>query len=369
MPTTIRTSEPRELLALVPFQLGFQPEESAVVVSLRGPRRRVGLVARVDLTALADPVGGPEVARALVAHLVADGARGVVLVLYSREDRRGSGSAAALAAAEHLADAGQVPLGEPTVWVVTPDGWYGLGCLDLACCPADGRPLAELQSTAVGAEMVVRGAAVAASRADLARVGTAPPAARRSARRAAVRWAAHARAATCPSDLHRWRRDGLTLWRTTLDAAWAARLDARPTVLGRLRAALDDVLVRDAVLLLLLPGTDGLPERVVAGDGGADVGEALRRLVDPSQGVPPDRERCAGAAELLALVAAHAGQGGHAPSTTLLAVLAWWAGDGARAAVLLERALATEPTYRLARLVEEAVACGMPPGWLSGSRP
>ena len=30
MPTTIRTSDPRELLALVPFQLGFQPVESAV---------------------------------------------------------------------------------------------------------------------------------------------------------------------------------------------------------------------------------------------------------------------------------------------------------------------------------------------------
>ena len=34
-PKTIRATEPRELLALIPFQLGFHPTDSVVLVSLR----------------------------------------------------------------------------------------------------------------------------------------------------------------------------------------------------------------------------------------------------------------------------------------------------------------------------------------------
>jgi hypothetical protein len=35
MTTTIRTDSPRELLALIPYQLGFRPTDSLVVVSIR----------------------------------------------------------------------------------------------------------------------------------------------------------------------------------------------------------------------------------------------------------------------------------------------------------------------------------------------
>ncbi|MDT0164337.1 DUF4192 domain-containing protein [Actinotalea sp. AC32] len=368
MTTTIRTSEPRELLALVPFQLGFQPQESAVVISVRAHRSRVGMVARVDLADLSCPVRGPEVARALVAHLVADGARSVVLVVYTAADLRGTDAATATSLVRNVARATEGVLDGPSTWVVTPGGWYGLDCSDDTCCPPGGRPHAELESTAVGAEMVLRGAAVAPSREGLGAVGDASAPARRSARRAAVRWADRARAAASPSELHRWRHAGLVEWRSCLEAARAGRPETRPTVLGRLRASLDDVLVRDAVLLLVVPCEEDLPDRVVAGDAGADVGDALRALVDPAGGVPPDGETCRAVGGVLAGVAAHTTGGRHAPSLTLLAVLAWWSGDGARAAVLLERALEAEPAYRLARLVEEAVVAGMPPGWLARGR-
>ena len=81
--TTIRVREPRELLSLIPHQLGFHPRESAVVVSLREPRGRVGLVARVDLADLGDRDSGPQLARTLVTHLVNDGAGRAVLVVYT----------------------------------------------------------------------------------------------------------------------------------------------------------------------------------------------------------------------------------------------------------------------------------------------
>jgi hypothetical protein len=62
-------------------------------------------------------------------------------------------------------------------------------------------------------------------------------------------------------------------------------------------------------------------------------------------------------------VVAHGRTGAQAPALTLLALLAWWRGEGARAAQLLERALADEPGHRLGVLVAKAVAAGVPPGW------
>ncbi|WP_448629283.1 DUF4192 family protein [Cellulomonas soli] len=61
---------------------------------------------------------------------------------------------------------------------------------------------------------------------------------------------------------------------------------------------------------------------------------------------------------------AHGRAGGQAPALTLLALLAWWCGDGARAQVLLERALADEPAHRLALLLAEALEAALPPGWV-----
>jgi hypothetical protein len=380
MTTTIRTREPRELLALVPYQLGFRPRESAVVVSIRRHRSRVGLVARVDLAVLADPDHGPVLARSLVRHLVQDGARSVVLVLYSALDLRRGDAAVARAAHGHVADAAEDLLGEPSTWVVGPAGWYGLGCVDEACCPPAGRPLEDLDGAAVSAEMVLRGATVATCREDLGELGGATARDRRSARRAAARRTARRRAADEPGALHRWRQDALDEWRTALDGLRSAVEqceDGRdaltadgalppPPVLGHLRAGLEDVLVRDAVLLLLVPGTGRLPDRLVAGDVGEEVGAALQRVVDPSCGVPPEEATVSAAERLLRAVGAHVP--GHPAVPTLLAVLAWWKGDGARAGVLLERALGDDPAYRLAFLVQEALGHGMPPGWLAARR-
>jgi hypothetical protein len=88
-PQTIRVSDPAELLALIPHQLGFQPHESAVAVSLRGPRGQVGMIARVDLDGFADPESGPQLARQMMSHLVSDGAHRVFLALYT-DDPRGA---------------------------------------------------------------------------------------------------------------------------------------------------------------------------------------------------------------------------------------------------------------------------------------
>ena len=385
MPTTIRTSDPRELLALVPFQLGFQPVESAVLVSIRGDRG-VGLIARVDLADLG-PDGGGQLARALVSHLVGDGARRAVVGVYTAEDLQDadSGGVAGPAVAM-LRDAAAHHLGEVDCWVVGPDGYYGLGCVDPACCPSGGRSLDDLQGTRVGAQMVLEGVQVARSRDDLVRIAPVPPAARKAARRARVRWESRYPADAGPAAAHRWRRDGLELWRGEVArvAACADRTSGEgpaegvhpvvfggrspdvpaPTVLGRLQAALNDVLVRDAVLLTLVPDGDRVADEVVAGEADADVGRALRSIIDPVEGRRPDPALTGPARTVLEQLVAHCPRQGHEPSLTLLAVLAWWEGDGARAGLLVDRALLAAPGYRLAVLVDDALRLGMPPGWV-----
>lgn len=388
MATTIRTREPRELLALLPYQLGFHPNESAVLVSLRGSRSLVGLTVRADLADLADEAHGVLLARTLVGHLVSDGARRAVVVVYTAADLQGrarcEGSVGA--GVGRLLRAVERELGPAECWVVGPRGYYALGCADEACCPRGGRPLADLQATQVGAQMVLEGVQVAASREELGAVPPADAAARKSARRARARWAARGAQAGPGAEAHRWRREGLRLWQDAFTAqvaaeagaAWTGdgavgaaprsfgprRVDLAPSLTGRLLAALDDVLVRDAVLVTFVEGNDRLAERVLAGERGVDVGVALGPILDPCRGRRPDARRARAARAVLEHLLAHVPRDGHPAVSTLLAVLAWWEGDGARAGVCVDRALATDPDYRLAVLVDQALRAGMPPGWV-----
>jgi hypothetical protein len=372
---TLRVSEPRELLALVPHRLGFRPAASAVAVSLRAPRGRVGLVVRVDLADLAGARSGPHVARLLVAHLGRDDAARAVLVVYVDDDPRHLPDGPAHRAAAHFRAAAEPALGDVQVWVVTRTGYLALDCDD-ECCPPGGRALRELDSTQVGAHYVAAGSAVADDRADVARIRRAPGDRRRDAARARRRAQNRLEAALVegPRALEQWRLGAIAAWRTAV-AAIAVRegvvtglSEVSPSLWGRLEAALADRRTRDAVLVALVPGSGDLPERSVRGGTvpaleDRAIGVALARIVDPVDGVAPPPEPTAVHEQVLEGVVAHGRTGAQAPALTLLALLAWWRGEGARAAQLLERALADEPGHRLGVLVAKAVAAGVPPGW------
>jgi hypothetical protein len=367
----LRLAEPRELLALVPHLLGFHPHDSAVVVSLRGARGRLGVVARVDLDDVADQRHGPQVARSLATHLDRDGARRAVLVVYADPGVPGA-SGRVQAAASHVAEAFDVPFGGVDVLLVGGGGYRCLDC-DEACCPPDGHPLDDLRSTRANAEMVLAGSVVAPSRGAVARIPAAPEPARRAAARARRRRAAtHAKAvATGPDAVARWRLEQLALWRRLVAGATAAPgVGPAPALLGRLEAGLADRRVRDAVLVALLPGTGTLAERALtrAGlDEDGEVRDAVGRLVDPATAdAPGDDVRPA--ESVLEAVVAHGRRRGQAPALTLLGLLAWWRGDGARGGLLVDRALTDEPDYRLARLLRGALDAGLAPGWVTRGR-
>ncbi|KQR16367.1 DUF4192 domain-containing protein [Cellulomonas sp. Leaf334] len=370
--TTLRVSEPQEILALVPHRLGFRPRDSAVAVSLRPPRGAVGLVVRVDLPHLADPTDGPLLARTLVAHLGRDGARRGILVLYTDRDPRGEEGPAQMAA-RHVREAAQDALGDVLAWVVTPTGYLSLDCVE-DCCPPGGRPLRDLDSTQVGATLVLAGSAVADSREDIARIRPQRADVRRSAARVRRRWEDRCAQAVVAGDdaVGRWREDSLAAWRQAVAIVGAGQPGSGGSPWGRIEAGLTDRRVRDGVLVALVPGTADLPERCVrtvpsTPELDAALGGAMALILDPRRGVVPPAHATAVHEAVLEAVVARGRTGAQAPALTLLALLAWWRGDGARARLLLDGALDADAEYHLAELLDDALTAAIPPGWVRHS--
>jgi len=404
----------RAVLARLPHELRFRPRDCVLAVAVRGRDEGAGLIARIGMPDLLCPTG-PELLGRLAGHLRADGAREVVVVVCCDDpDPRDAGCglradpAATAVRAAAVACAALAEVGPLRVSLVTGDRYLGLGCEDPACCPPGGRLLADLGSPDGWAPGVVLD-----SRAEVGAIGRAAAGRRRSAAAARSRWADGGRRADGAADALAWRQRSLATWRAGLAAALDAGPDAvadlAPAQLGRIEAALDDPTVRDAVVLTLVaqdreladallrhptaaaeePGVDDVlvpapvPAAGASAPGGAPApapeGEAWREeaaavsagvrraldvLVEPAVARPPDEAVADAARALLEAVVAHGRSGRQAPALTLLALLAWWLGDGVRAAVLTERALAHDPAHRLAELLDRALAVGLRPGWV-----
>ncbi len=315
-------TSPGEVVALLPTLCGFVPQESLVLVALRGPRRRIGLTLRSDLP---PPDGERPLADELVARLVADGAQAVLAVVLTErgdpaegEVGRGLADAVCRACERH-----RLVLSE--CLLVRRGRWTSYLCSEPSCCPPAGTPLAGLSTPAlqlVAAEAALQGRAVLPSRADLVRSVAARDdldGARREEElgQAAAWWVAQ-RAARGEEPV---RRRALVSARALLDRA-AVPLSGSEAV--GLAVALSDVVVRDEVATWALERRDDLV--------------ALLLQVVPQ------------------VVGAYA-----APACSVLAWAAYAGGDGGLANVALDRALAADPDYGLARLLERCAAGQVPP--------
>lgn len=374
-PMTIPLRSPHDVLAAVPFRLGFRPAES-IVLACTTESGHLGLVARTGLDELrgADAASGVQaLARAVAESRPAR----CVLALYTAR-----GVPAATDALDVVLDAVE-PVVDVDAWVVTPEGYRGLGCEDPTCCPEPGHPLAALDSSEVGAAHVLAGHVVAASAREAYEIPRAPDETRGLAGRAARRSEAARARAGDDTDRARWRDDAVATWRRALrcvdvevgveSSPATGAVPLGPALLGKVAAALADRAVRDVALLTLLPGGEeavravtGADDREVADDATA---RAMGRVIDPEIAVRPDPEVLARARAVLEQVDAHVPHRLRAPGLTLLAFLAWWAGDGPRASYRISEALEVDETYRLARLVHCVVSSALPPGWVRAARP
>jgi len=169
-PAGLDTSRPRlrargapDLLALVPFQLGFHPAESLVTVLVRSGR--VVLTARLDLP---PPEAAAETAGYLSDLIRQHRIGEIVLFAYAADP----GPARQLLSG--LLEELPAGLVNEALYV---DGsrWWSLTC-DGPCCPVEGTPY-EVASHPLAAAAVYAGMTARADRGELAALVSGPPAA------------------------------------------------------------------------------------------------------------------------------------------------------------------------------------------------
>ena len=378
----VRGSE--DLVAAVPHLVGFAPERSLVVVSMRrsGRRLRLGLVARFDLPPAGRRSRGREGTAAAVGALadqVVDVLRKdapeVVVLVYD------SIPCALAAPWQRLVDRLHGAFDRVDVPIL--DAFYVCGqrfrsyrCTDPDCCPPDGRAV-DPASSAVTAEFVARGSSPLASRAALhATVQPGDQASCDAVEAAAA--AAMSAMKGCWGDESKlrwrhWQTESLQQMRQVADRYLRAEPGMGHDEAGRVLAGLCDVPVRDAAAMLFTTwarrwqdaaghDADDDDDAGFEGTRMAELIEALAATDEPAGQVltPAERDRALDRF-WLDLVTDCDGPLAVAP-LTLLGMHVWSQGDGALSSAAVERALSIDPRYRLARLLDQALALGVRPG-------
>ncbi|MGC5018888.1 DUF4192 domain-containing protein [Micromonospora sp. DT47] len=317
---TVRS--PADLIAAVPYLLGFHPADSVVVVALRG--RRIVFAARADLP---DRDADPRLpARHLGGVLGRQDAESVTVIGYGPAERV---TPTVDAVGGALTDAGLTVL---DALRVTDGRYWSYLCTEADCCPPDGTPYDPGTSQVTAAAVFAGQVALpdrAALTAQVAPVGTDRDAMRRAGVRAERRLLDFLEQAPSADLLggRSVRAAGVTAVRTALRRH---RRGERLT---------DDEVAWLSLLLTHLPVRDHAWERTDGREEDISLwSDVLRRAEE----------------ELIA-----------APAS-LLAFAAWRAGQGALAAVALERALAAHPDYSLAQLLDDLLRRGVPPSELDG---
>ena len=335
--------EPHELLAIIPFVLGFHPTRSIVVLCLHG--RRLGLTQRLDLP---HPEHARDAVSALLPSLLTEGPDAVILIGF--EDRAGQ-SLPALDAMTIALQPSAIEIHDRIV--VRHSRWRSLDCDNPDCCPLTGSPVPEPSDVpGIVAEFIGQGVCPHPDREALARQLEAGPQAVAVARVLRCRQKAQAKAA-----------DSQALSRAELFAAWPRILNPDSPAISPEDAAsaaisLQDIEIRDGLVAWMSPGTlninelspevqelfCGLDNRECEEDTGPASTEAQNRRQDAL-------------IRLCAMLPDHMA----APALSVLASFVWWRGNGALARIALDRALRCDPDYRLAQLLERMVALAIRP--------
>ena len=140
-------TSPHDLIAAIPFLIGYHPVDSLVVVSIKD--NCVGMAMRVDY-----PDGLPASAYDLLAsHLQREGSNGALLVAYVPPTRNdGEAVLNDLAAALTRID---VAIDESLL--IKGGRYRSTICKDSLCCPPDGRELPKINESRIALEHVVAG--------------------------------------------------------------------------------------------------------------------------------------------------------------------------------------------------------------------
>ena len=306
-------TSPHDLIAAIPFLIGYHPVDSLVVVSIRD--NYIGMAMRVDY-----PTDLPASAYDLLAsHLQRDGSTGALLVAYiptARSD--GEAVLSDLAAAME-----RIGVNVDESLLIQDGRFRSTLCSDLQCCPSDGREVPAIDSSRIAIENVVAGRAMPFANIEALTESISPLVISED-----EKWIARV-AKFAVSDkaknLTQLQRDGAT---AVIDLAgeFAASRGAEDLELvARVIGRLSDIQVRDFAL-----GSHT--------DEDIDTYFLMWRQIMRMAPV-----------------------GYVAPIASLFAALAYESGDGALAHRALDRALADSNGYSLALLLRRVFTAGWPP--------
>jgi len=355
MTTTIHLSGPADVLAVLPYQLGFHPRDCLVAVSLKGTR--MGLVQRIDLP---PPEHVGDAVAAMMVPLRQDSPRSVLLIGFEEHEDESR------AMLDEMARACAADGVEVADRIVVRDGrWFAPDC-HRSCCPPEGLRLPAPSEVPAVAEFVGREICPMPDRLALAdRLESSRPLMGQELSALADEWLALRQAATDAGEdeLDECRATELDVWARILCAeADAEPIQALPSRdLALLAASLTDIDLRDALIAWLCPRT--LAQELIDPMLFVQLGRALTEppwleggIRDIEQVIAQQRierrlcELCAALPDAWAV-----------STLTVLATFTWWRGDGALTRIALDRALRVDPHYRLAQLLERMVDLAIRP--------
>jgi hypothetical protein len=322
----VRIGSPTSLLAVIPGLLGFDPGPSIVVIGTEPRTAQVRVTLRYDVPDPRHPGTAAALAEHAVSLLAAQGVTSAVAVGYGAD---AAVSPVAAALRERAAKAG---IAVTEVLRAENGRYWSYVCTAPECCPPEGTPFditghpAARALRAAGGRVLADRAALAAT---VAAAGGAPGATMRRATRESL-----AQVTRCV---------------TRLDHAG---IRVSPP---RLTAALGQVAVCDAIRRYrageLVPAEHAAWLTVALGQ--VRVRDDAWARMDP--------EHQGAHLRLWTDLTRLARPGYVAAPASLLAFVAWQAGDGALANVALDRALADNARYSMALLLREALDSGAPP--------
>src|ERR1019366_6306857 len=145
--TATELTSPHDLLAAVPFMVGYHPIDSLVTMALR--ENKVVMAMRIDFPDMDSMIA---VSQTIAAHLVREGADEAIVVGYLPTN---------LSYVDPLAITRDV-IGAQNIIVkesieVRAGRFKSSFCRDLDCCPPEGTPLPPLSDSRVTAEQVAAG--------------------------------------------------------------------------------------------------------------------------------------------------------------------------------------------------------------------
>ena len=321
----VKVRSAADLIAAVPYLIGFHPETCLVGVGVRGGR--LTFAARVDLPPVdAGVVVLGMLTRQLAAVVAHQRVQAAAVIGYGPPDRV---DPAVGVAADAFVAAG---LTVHDVLRVTDGRYWSYVCENPDCCPPDGTPF-DVSKSPVAATFAYAGQVALPDRDTLVRQlapvgGLTRESMRQATARAEVRLLGLLAPAGSPAEV-----DSMTTAigeQAVTEALARYRQGERPSD--------DDV----AWLTLLLTSTEVRDF-------------AWRQIVEPEPHVGLWSEAVRRAEPDLV----------PAPAS-LVAFAAWRAGQGALALVAVERALRADPAYSLALLMDEVLAGAVPPSTLDG---